>query len=166
MDMHVIQQALPEILTQLLGFLIVFWILKTYAFGAILKTIDARRAKIEAEFKSIEQTRHTLSGLEAEYKKRIDRIEEEARAKIQEASRIGTELARDIQQKAREDAEKLMHRAQQDIAHDLAKAKIELREQVVEISMMAVEKVVRDKVDAAGHKKLVEKFIEEAGRLN
>lgn len=166
MDMNVLREALPEILTQLFGFLIVFWVLKTYAFGAILKTIDARRSKIEHEFRSIDETKKSLAALEADYKKRLDKIEDEARRKIQDAAQQGNLLAQDIQQKARVEADKLVERAKSEIDQDLAKAKIALREQIVDLSALMTEKVVREKVDAAGHKKLVEKFLEEAGRLN
>ena len=163
MDMNALKAALPEALTQLFGFLIVFWILKTYAFGSILKTIDARRTKIQAEFTSIEDTKKTLASLEADYKKRLNKIEEEARLKIQEGANQGAELARDIQQKARVEADKMIERAKSEIENDLAKAKIALREQIVELSMLATETVVREKIDATSHKKLVEKFLEEVG---
>lgn len=166
MDMQVLRNALPEIITQLFGFLIVFWVLKTYAFGAILKSIDARRAKIEGEFRSIEDTRKTLADLEADYKKRLEKIEDEARLKIQEASRKGVELAHDIQQAARAEADKMIERARTEIEHDVAQAKVTLREQIVDLSALMTEKVVRSTVDTAAHKKLVDRFIEESGRLN
>ena len=166
MDTHAIIAALPEIFTQLIAFLVVFWVLKSYAFGPILKTIDARRSKIEHEFRAIDDTKKSLAALETDYKKRLDKIEDEARLKIQEAAQQGNLLAQDIQKKAREDAEKIVERAKSEIEHDLAKAKITLREQIIDLSALMTEKVVREKVDAAGHKKLVEKFLEEAGRLN
>jgi F-type H+-transporting ATPase subunit b len=166
MDMQVLRNALPEIITQLFGFLIVFWVLKTYAFGAILKSIDARRAKIEAEFRSIEDTKKALAALEADYKMRLGKIEDEARSKIQEAARKGGELARDIQQTAREEADKMIERARTEIEHDVIKAKATLREQIVDLSALMTEKVVHATVDTTAHKKLVDRFIEETGRLN
>ena len=93
-------------------------------------------------------------------------IEDEARSKIQDASRLGTELARDIQEKARQDADKIVERAKSEIEHDLAKAKIALREQIVELSTLMTEKVVQTSLDPASHKKLIDRFIEETGQLN
>src|SRR5690349_17967333 len=121
MDFNVIKSYIPEMATQLLGFLIVFFILKKFAFGAILGIIDARRQKIADEFSGIEKTKHGLESLEKDYRARLDKIEQEAREKIQEASKIGQGLAKDIQEAARIDAKKLFERTQSDIEQEIAK---------------------------------------------
>ena len=46
MDPQVIREAIPEILTQLLAFLLVLWILKKYAFGAVFKILEERQKTI------------------------------------------------------------------------------------------------------------------------
>src|SRR4051812_24227793 len=94
---------LKEVLVQILGFVVVFFILKKFAWKGLLGAIDARREKIESEFKGIEKHKAGLAQLEKDYRTRLDNIEQEARVKIQEAANIGTSLARDIQDKARQD---------------------------------------------------------------
>lgn len=166
MDLQVFKDAIPEILTQLLGFLIVFWVLKTFAFKSILGIVDARRKKIEDEFTGIEHKKQNLEGLEKEYKLKLDTIEDQARQRIQEAANVGVALARDIQDKARQDAQKLVERAHAEIAQDIAKAKVTMRSELVELSALISEKIIREKLDSRDHDKLVDQFLKDLEKVS
>ena len=156
---------LKEILVQIFGFVIVFLVLKKFAWKGLLGAIDARRGKIEAEFKGIEDHKASLAKLEKDYRARLDHIEQEGRAKIQEAANVGVALARDIQDKARQDAQKMIDRAQAEITQDIAKAKITMRAELVELSSLIAEKVIREKLDAKEHDKMVEQFMKELEKV-
>ncbi len=165
MNPQIIIDALPEMVTQLLGFLIVFFILKKFAFGSILGIIDARRKQIEDEFAAAENRKKEIETLENEYKRRLEHIEQEARERIQEASNIGLTLAKDIQDKARQDAQKIFERTQAEIQQDIAKARLSMRNDIVEISSLMTEKILREKLDACEQEKLVDKFIKELEKI-
>lgn len=165
MDTQAIVHALPEIFTQLLAFLAVFWILKRFGFKPILKMIDDRRSAIEHSFSDIERQKQKLESLEKEYRAKIEHIEQEARLKIQEAAGQGSALARDIQDKARQDAQKLVERAKAEIEHDLAQAKLAMRQEIIEVSSLMTEKVLKEKIDGAAHKRLVDDFLKELERV-
>lgn len=165
MNPQVIKDALPEILTQLLGFLIVFWVLKTFAFKSILAVVDARRKKIEDEFAGIESKKHDLESLEKEYRLKIEKIEDEARLKIQEAANVGLALARDLQDKARQDAQKMVDRAKEEIVQDLTKAKISMRGELVELSALISEKIIHEKLNTVEHGRLVDQFLKELQKV-
>ncbi len=160
------KEILSEIIVQILGFGLVFLILKHFAWGKLLGAIDARRKKIGDEFAEIERQKKNLEDLEKDYRKRLDNIEQEARVKIQEASNIGLALARDIQEKARVDSQKLIDRAKAEIDQDLTKAKIGMRNQIVEISTLMAEKILSQKLDSSQNEKLVDQFIQQIERLN
>ena len=108
---------------------------------------------------------HDISLLEKEYKQKLENIEQEARQKIQEAANLGTTLARDIQERARIDAQKMIDRAQAEIEQDLAKAKLTLRDQIVEISSLITEKILKEKIDHKEHTRLVDQFISEIEKV-
>ena len=152
---------LKEIIVQILGFGVVFLVLRKFAWKNLLGSIDSRRLKIEQEFAEIAKTKQGLEGLEKEYRTKIERIEEEARLKIQEASNTGLALAKDIHEKARFDSEKMVARAKAEIEQDLAKAKLKMRDEIIEISSMISEKVLKEKLSAQDHEKLVAGFLKE-----
>ena len=157
---------LKEVLVQILGFAIVFFILKKLAWKNLLGAIDERRKKIEGEFGNIENQKKSLAQLEKDYRARLENIDQEARVKIQEAANVGIALARDIQDKARQDAEKMIDRAQAEISQDIAKAKLSMRGDLVELSALITEKIVREKLDHAEHTKLVDRFLKDLQKIN
>ena len=159
------RQILSEIIVQVLGFAAVFFILKRFAWGKLLGAIDNRRKTIEDAFAGIEREKQKLASFEKDYQLRLDQIEQEARVKIQEASAIGMTLARDIQEKARQDAQKILDRAKSEIDQDLVKARLAMRNQIVELSGLMTEKVLKEKLDAPAHEKLVERFLKEIEKI-
>ena len=158
-------QILKEIAVQIIGFAVVFVVLKKFAWSGLLGAIDARRKKIEDEFHGIEKQKTDLEKLEKEYRQRLEHIDQEAREKIQEASNIGLALAKDIQEKARADAQKLYDRTKAEIDQDVAKARLSMRNDIVEISTMMTEKILREKMDGSEQEKLVDKFIKELEKI-
>ncbi|MCG3177149.1 MAG: ATP synthase subunit b, sodium ion specific [Candidatus Omnitrophica bacterium] len=159
------RQILSEIIVQILGFLAVFWMLKKLAWGHLLGVIDARRKNIEETLADLERRKQGLAALEKDYRAKLENIEQEARVKIQEAAQIGQNLARDIQTQARTEAQRLVDRAKADIEQDLAKARIVLRDDVVEISSTLAEKVLKEKLDTATQKRLVDDFIRQIEKV-
>ena len=157
---------IKEIIVQILGFGIVFLILKKFAWGNLLGMIDTRRKKIEDEFHEIEKQKKSLENLEKDYRHRLENIELEARTKIQEASNIGLNLAKDIQERARLESQKTLDRAKAEIDKDIAQARLELRNEVVSLSGLMTEKIIRQKLNDAEHKKLVEQFLKEMEKVS
>lgn len=159
------KQILSEIIVQILGFLVIFAILKRFAWSKLLGVIDARRRTIDDAFTDIERRKKGLDALEQEYRRKIDRIEEEARAKIQEAAREGSRVGKDIQDQARAEAGRLIALAKAGIEQDLAKARLAMRDEIVEISSLMMEKILREKLDAKDHERLVDQFLKDLERV-
>jgi len=156
---------LSEIIVQILGFFIVFLVLRHFAWGKLLGAVDARRKSIDDAFTDIERQKKALVDLEKDYRNRLEHIEQEARFKIKEAADLGLVLAKDIQDKARADAQKMVERAEAEIKQDLAKAKLTLRDQIVGLSSLMTEKIIRERLDAQSHQKLVDEFIKDIERV-
>jgi len=160
------QRILSEIVVQILGFLIVFWILKRFAWKGLLGVIDKRRQTIADAFASLETKKQDLERLEVEYRSRLSNIEEEARVKIREASLEGQKLAREIQDQARREGQKMVDRAHEEIQRDIVQAKVGLRDQVVDVSALIAEKILREKIDEKEHDRLVKRFIQDIDSID
>ena len=160
------RQIFSAIVVQILGFFAVFFILKSLAWTKLLGAIDARRQKIADEFEKIESQKKGLADLEREYRLKLEHIDQEARAKIHEAASTGLALAKELQEKARQESKLMIERARAEIEQDLAKAKLQYRDQIVEISGLMAEKVLREKIDAREHAKLVDQFIQDLEKIS
>ena len=85
-------EVLAQFVTNIISFLILLFILKKFAWGALLKLIDDRTAKIDSEFESIEKAKQEIEKLKVEYQEHLIKIEEETREKLQEAMAEGRKV--------------------------------------------------------------------------
>ncbi|MFH1208664.1 MAG: F0F1 ATP synthase subunit B [Candidatus Omnitrophota bacterium] len=153
---------LAEVLVQLVAFLIVFFMLKKFAWKPLLAIIRARRERFESEWGGIEKTKREVALLQKDYLAHLQKIEEEARAKMQEAVQEGRRLAREIQEKARLESQTSFEKAKANIELEVQKARLTLRQEIVDLSIRVAEKILTEKMDAAHQEK---KALEILGEL-
>ncbi len=152
---------LAQILTNIVGFVIVFWVLKRFAFGPLLKMLEDRREKIRADFDEADRAKAAAEKLEADYAERMKNIEAEARQKIQEAIGDGRQVAAEIKEQAHTEARGIIEKAKADLVRDIAIAKIELKEEIVAMTLAATRKVIAESLDDKRHRKLINDFIDQ-----
>ncbi|MFH2009108.1 MAG: F0F1 ATP synthase subunit B [bacterium] len=155
-----------EIVTHIIAFVLFILILRKLAWGPLLKVIDDRREKIESDFSRAEELQKEAEESRKRYETQLSEIEAQAREKIQESIDEGRKIAAEIQAKAREDAEKLLERAKKNAEIELANARKQLRKDVVELTLAATERVLREQIDKAAQARHIDKFIDEIGGLS
>lgn len=153
--------SVQEILTQALGFLLLVWVLKRLFWKPVLTTLEARRGRIEEAFSQIEHSKKEIEGLRADYLSRIEKIEEEARSKLQAAIEEGRRISREIQEKTREEAHEALTRSKENLALEIRKARIDLRREIVELTLATSEKLLREKMTGEKHREKILELIEE-----
>jgi len=155
---------LQQILTHALGFLIFVWILKRFAWGPLLALMEERRNKIAGEFDEIENRKAEVAKVTADYEAKMREIDSERRAKLVEAVNEGKGLAADIKNQAMEEVRALHEKAKSDLQRDIAKAQVQLRDEMIAMTMTAAEKVIHEKMDDPKHRQLIGRYIDELGR--
>lgn len=151
----------PELLTQIVGFLIAVWILKKFAWKPLLGMLEQRRTKIKSDLDAAEQTKVDADELLSQYQAKLKDIDAEARAKIQDAVADGNKVATEIREQARAEAKDIIAKAREELARDVAKAKIELRNDMVNMAVLATEKIIAEKLDDEKHRSLIDSFLDE-----
>jgi F-type H+-transporting ATPase subunit b len=148
----------------MVGFLIALWILKRYAWGPLLALMEERRNKIAGEFEEIERKKAEVAKVTAEYEAKMKEIESERRAKIVEAVKEGKDVAAEIKSHAQEEARVFQEKAKADLQRDIAQAKVQLRDEMISMTMTAAEKVVHERMDDKKHRELIGRYIDELGK--
>ena len=154
-------EMLAELVVQTVGFVLLFLFLKRFAWRPILKALDDRRARIERELSEIAAQKQEMARLQAEYAKRLNEIQDEARTKIQQAILEGKRIALEVQDQARAQARAILTKSQETVEIELAKAKVTLRDQLAALTMGAVERILQQKLDAKADQRLVEAALDE-----
>ncbi len=152
-----------QVATQILGFLILLWGLRKWAWGPVLEMLEARRRKIAGEFEEAERRKAEALELKARYEQDLRGIEAQARARIQQAVLEGQKVAAEIKSQAQAEAQQRLTRAQEEIAHERDRAKEALKEQIVSLAVRSAEKILRRNLDDPTQRKLASDFIDEVG---
>ena len=153
------------LLTQVLGFLILVWILGRFAWGPVMAQLEARRQKIAGEFAEAERRQKEADQLKAKLEQDLRGIEAQARARLQEAVAEGQKVAAEIRAQAQKEAQDRLARAEDEMMREREKAKEILKEQVISLSLSAAEKILKTKLDDPAQRKLAGQFIDEVGAL-
>jgi F-type H+-transporting ATPase subunit b len=154
-----------QVLTQILGFMLMVWILRRYAWGPVIGMLEARREKIAGEFKEADRQKADALELKARYDADLKGIEAQARRRMQEAVAEGQRVAGEIQAQAHQDAAARLEHAADDIEREREKAKEVLKQQIIALSLRTAEKILRQKLDDPAQRKLAGEFIDEVGAL-
>ena len=149
------------LLTHSFSFLITLWILKRFAWGPLLDLIDERREKIVGEFETIDREKEKAEALNLEYAAKLREIDSERRSKIVEAVNEGKKIAEEIQASARNEAQEIRRKSKSELERELAKAKVQLKNDMVSLALAATEKLLREKLEEAQHRKLIGDYIDE-----
>ncbi|MDZ4804898.1 MAG: F0F1 ATP synthase subunit B [Candidatus Eisenbacteria bacterium] len=155
------------ILTQILGFLIVFLVLRKTAWGPVLKVLEDRREKIRASFADIDAQRVEVAGLKAEYEAELKKIDAQARQRMNEVLAEAKKLAGEIETSARERSRQEMEKHKGDVDREYQAARVKFKEEMVTIALGAAERMVRETLDRDRQSKLVDQFLgelDQAGR--
>lgn len=147
--------------TQVLGFLIVLWLLRKYAWQGLLDFIEKRRETIAAEFDTIEKTKVEAESLRERYNEELSSIEATRRVKIQEAVHEANELASNMKDAARQEALSYRSKATQEIEIEIDKANLTLRDRMVDAVVVATEKLIHERLDDEKHRQLINDFLGE-----
>lgn len=149
------------LITQIIGFLIVLWVLKRYAWGPILGMLEERRARIASEVQTSERLRQEAEKLRGEYENQLRTIEAQARQRIQEAVAEGQKVADEIRATAHNEAQAITRKAKESLELEYKKARVELRAEMVNTALGAAELLVREKLDSQEHRRMVDRFLNE-----
>lgn len=149
-----------EIIAQVISFLVLFLLLRVFAWKRIIKLLDERKEKIALELKNIDQTKAELAAVKLGYEAKLEDISTLAKEKIEEAISDGKRITEEVRKKAYEDAQEIINKARQDIKYELFRAKEELKEKVVDLAIGAAENVIKEKLTEEGDKKLVREFLD------
>jgi F-type H+-transporting ATPase subunit b len=145
------------------GFILLFFFLRKFLFGPIMGIVEARDEEIRSTYGAANDERSKAEALRADYEKRLADVDAEARVRLQAAVQEAEGAKSQIVAEAKDRAEKILQRAQDDLAREREKTIASIREEVVNISLSAAGKLIGESLDEPKHRNLVTDFIDRIG---
>jgi len=150
---------IKDIAAQIVCFFLVFFLLRKFAWKQILGILDQRKERIASEFTKIEELKKQAQEAKAEYAAKIEQIEQAARQKINEAVAEAERVAEQIKISARQDSQKMVDKAKDEISREMIKAREELKAGVVNLALSAAQKIVSERLNSQDEEKIVADFL-------
>jgi F-type H+-transporting ATPase subunit b len=153
-----------EIVAQVISFLLLLFILRKFLWNKFTKVLDDRRDRVASELLKIEDAKADVERIKADYNVKLDGIEKAAKEKMEEAIAEGRRISEELRQGAERDGQKMIDSAKLAIEGEISKAKDQLKDDIVDITIGIAEKVIEEKLTEGADKRIVEEFIKRIDR--
>lgn len=141
-------------------FLALLGILWRFAWGPILGAVEARENRIQNALDESAAQREEAARLLAEHKAQLADARRQAGEILAEGRAAGERLRKELEEKARADAQGIVDSARREIEREKDRALAELREQSVDLALAAAGKLIQERLDDQGHRDLVVGFLD------
>ena len=141
---------------------ITLFILKRYVFGPLAAAIEKRRADISASIEESEHARDEAAALLEDYRVRLAEARKEADLLREQGRKDGEKQGHELVAQANAQRERVLTDAEAQIEAQARAAASGLRDDVVNLALMAAEKVSRRSLSDDDHRRLIQEAIDEA----
>jgi F-type H+-transporting ATPase subunit b len=150
---------------QLVGFLILLWMMKKFLWGRVLDMIQNRTAEIKNAYDQNEQTRTEVDELKIEYEQKLQQARVEAESIVKDAVERAEQEARAVIEKTRSEAEQIRARGLADIEQEKKRVISEIRTEVIQVSVEIAGRLMARQIDSADVDRLTDEVISEIGGM-
>lgn len=147
--------------SQTLNFLILLFVLKKLLFEKVTVVLENRQKEIGKLRLDAEKMHEDSKKLKQEYQDLIDKIEEKSYELRQKAIQEAKKDTLGIIEDAKKRAEGIIEKGEMDLFMERQTAWAQIREQLVDLTEMATEKVLEDSLNDEMHRKIILRSIEK-----
>ena len=155
----------PSLLIYLINFLLVLGLLFLFAYKPILRLMDQRAERIRESLEASERAREEAASSQQVVEEQLVKARREAQRIMDLAREAGERFRAEEMDRARNEAETFVARAQSEIQQERDAAIEEVRANFGDLAITAAERVVRRSLDRQAHEDLISQVLEEGESL-
>ncbi len=144
---------------QLLNFILIILILRALAYKPVLQMLETRKRRIQESLDYAEKVKADAAAQQKKYEEQIEQTRREAQQAAQSASQVAEKERERILAQAREEARQIVEQARGQLDYERKQMMAELRQQVVNLSMLAAQRVIGASLDERRSRQLVNDFL-------
>jgi F-type H+-transporting ATPase subunit b len=163
--LDLILPAAEELLWGAVAFIIVFLVLRKFAFPALRKAVEKREQEIQTRLEDAEKAKQEAQQEKDQYEKQIADAKGEANRIVEEARQSAEQVRKDLVAKAEREAEQIVERAQEQLVTEQQRARQELQTELAAMSIELAERVVGKSLDGPTQRELVDAYIKDVGSM-
>lgn len=148
------------VVAQLVNFAIVFFVLKKFAYGPMMKLMNDRTEKIEKGIKDAENAGKKIAEIAEKEKEVLVEAKKQAQEIVSKAEAVALKNKEEIIAEAKAQSEKILADSAKKIEQEKNQMMQEVKGQIADLVVSATSKLIEEKVDSAKDKELIEKAIQ------
>ena len=145
----------------IIAFGLTFFVLRRFAFGPIQKLIDERRDRIREALDEADKARHEARELRELTKQEREEAKAERERILDDSRRQGQAQFEQARAQADDDLKRRLEENKREIEAENRRMAEQIRRDVVELTLLAAEKVTGKSLDADDQRRLIDETIEE-----
>ena len=161
--LNIISVNLWQVLISLCNLLILFLAIKKFLYAPVLKIFDARKAKIDEDYRGAAEAAAAAEADRAAWSEQMQSARAEADKILQTAAENADRRGEKIVADAREKADGIVRRAEEEAELQRKKAEDGIRREIVDVSALLTEKMLRREIKTEDHRDLIDSFIRDMG---
>jgi F-type H+-transporting ATPase subunit b len=142
-------------------FLMLFLLLRKFAWKPLLAAVDAREKRIADSLKKAEEIQRAAADIAARQEAALAEAHAKAKGVLEEARGQAEEFRKRESEKARKEADAFLDRAKKEIALEENRARDAIRRETVEMALEAASKVLERSVNADDDRRLADRLVGE-----
>jgi len=150
----------------LVAFLAVFFILRKFAWGPILKSLTERETGIAESIAAADRVRKEMAQMQNENEKLMMQAREERSAMLKEAKETRDKIVNEAKDAAKAEANKIIADAQQQIQQQKMAALTEVKNEIGNLAVEVAEKILRKQLATADAQSSYANLLAEEVKLN
>ena len=153
-------QWINDIVITGINIFILFFVMSYFLFNPAREVLEKRRKRIAGDLETAKTSREDALALKAEYEDKIKSIDKEI---LDAARKKAKKQEADILSEAREEANRIVDRANREIELEKKKALEDMKTEIVSIASLMAEKAVAASMDVKIQDSLIEETLKEMG---
>ncbi|MEI6285589.1 MAG: F0F1 ATP synthase subunit B [Bacillota bacterium] len=147
------------IVVQIINFLLMVVILSFIAYKPIMKMMQERSDKIANDLDNAEKDRNLAEELKRDYQRQLNDARKQAQQILDKAVQQAESAKDDVLNITRSENAKLLKQVQEEIAREREKMFLEVRSQIVSLSIDCAAKVLGREINVADNERMINDYV-------
>ena len=156
---------LPMLIAQIVGFLVLLYILSKLLYRPLLKVMDERADRIKESLEAAERAKEQAAASQEQMQEDIRKAREEGQQMIAQARDVAARFRDEEMAKAKDEIAAERTKAEADIQRERDAAIEDLRQEFAGLAISAAERVVERSLSESDHRSIIDRVLEESGTI-
>ena len=156
-------QLLFDTLVMALSMLLLFTLLSYLLFNPVRDMLEKRKQRIVDDREAAKREKEEATSYKQEYEKKLQEVDKEVQVILSEARKKAMKNENAIIAEAKEEAARIMARANAEIELEKKKAVDDMKQEMIAIASMMAQKVVSASIDTEVQESLIDETLKEMG---